>query len=305
MQYESNAPNDAMASDHALVDDAGLDVREVQHGYEPNGFESGGVAVVELDGAGTDVGGERWLPPTQEAALDPELVAILCGAPEEGEAQELDGDSDSAASNVEDQADAAEAVVAEAGDVQGDDGDESLEDGVEFDHEEAVRSAAALLFASPEALSPRRLGELLGGARPKTVVAVLAPLCERFEAAGLPFVVRELAGGWRLFTDPAMAEVVQRLDSTRRSEKISPAGLETLSIIAYRQPVTKAEIEAIRGVQAGPMLRTLVDRGLVKVTGRADQPGSPLLYGTTQDFLDRFGLTSLGDLPRDGELARD
>jgi hypothetical protein len=87
MQYESNAPNDAMASDHALVDDAGLDVREVQHGYEPNGFESGGVAVVELDGAGTDVGGERWLPPTQEAALDPELVAILCGAPEEGEAQ--------------------------------------------------------------------------------------------------------------------------------------------------------------------------------------------------------------------------
>ncbi|QDU83892.1 hypothetical protein Pla163_09930 [Planctomycetes bacterium Pla163] len=307
MQHESNAPHDALASDHAR--DAGLEVLDVQHGFEPNGFESsGGVAVAELDGVRTEVMGERWLPPTQEPALDPELVAILCGAPEES-GPDVDGaGEDDSDSSGEDAAAAASAEVgdASASETSDDDGDdESLDDGVEFDHEEAVRSAAALLFASPEALSPRRLGELLGGARPKTVVAVLASLGERFEAAGLPFVVRELAGGWRLFTDPAMAEVVQRLDSTRRSEKISPAGLETLSIIAYRQPVTKAEIEAIRGVQAGPMLRTLVDRGLVKVTGRADQPGSPLLYGTTQDFLDRFGLTTLGDLPRDGELARD
>ena len=88
-------------------------------------------------------------------------------------------------------------------------------------------------------------------------------------------------------------------------ERVSPAGLETLAIVAYRQPVTKAEIEAIRGVQAGPVLRSLVDRGLVKVTGRADQPGAPLQYGTTREFLDRFGLASLKELPRDAELVRD
>ena len=78
-----------------------------------------------------------------------------------------------------------------------------------------------------------------------------------------------------------------------------------LAIVAYRQPVTKAEIEAIRGVQAGPILRSLVDRALVKVTGRADVPGHPLQYGTTKDFLDRFGLMGLDELPRDAELARD
>jgi segregation and condensation protein B len=91
----------------------------------------------------------------------------------------------------------------------------------------------------------------------------------------------------------------------RKSERISGAALETLAVVAYRQPVTKAEIEAIRGVQAGPILRTLIERGLVRVTGRADVPGHPLQYGTTREFLDRFGLSSLGDLPRDGELAKD
>ena len=88
-----------------------------------------------------------------------------------------------------------------------------------------------------------------------------------------------------------------------RARRISAAALETLAIVAYRQPVTKAEIEAIRGVQAGAILRTLVDRGLARVTGRANLPGSPLQYGTTKEFLDRFGLGSLKDLPRDGELT--
>ncbi len=78
-----------------------------------------------------------------------------------------------------------------------------------------------------------------------------------------------------------------------------------MSVVAYRQPVTKGEIEAIRGVQAGPVLRNLVDRNLIKVTGRADQPGNPLQYGTTKEFLGRFGLSSLSDLPRDPELLRE
>jgi segregation and condensation protein B len=130
-------------------------------------------------------------------------------------------------------------------------------------------------------------------------------LRERLAASGLPWELREIAGGWQLYTTSDMAETVARLQKVRRDEKVSPAGLETLAIIAYRQPATKAEIEAIRGVQVGPILRTLVERGLVKVAGRSDDPGHPLLYATTRKFLDAFGLAALEDLPRDGELLRD
>jgi segregation and condensation protein B len=108
-----------------------------------------------------------------------------------------------------------------------------------------------------------------------------------------------------MLTEPELAPVIGRLRSEPRPERISAAALETLAIIAYRQPVSKAEIEAIRGVQAGPVLRSLVDRGLVRITGRADLPGQPLLYGTTKEFLERFGLSALKDLPRDGELNED
>jgi segregation and condensation protein B len=102
-----------------------------------------------------------------------------------------------------------------------------------------------------------------------------------------------------------MAETVLALSKVRKDEKVSPASLETLAVVAYRQPVTKAEIEAIRGVQVGPVLRAMVDRGLVKVAGRADVPGHALLYETTKKFLEAFGLMALDDLPRDAELLRD
>ena len=166
-----------------------------------------------------------------------------------------------------------------------------------------TQTLGVLLFASPEPLNLGRLRELSEAPDKAAVRQCLGELEERFERAALPLVVRKLAGGYRVMTDPRLAEVVQRLDKSRKTERISQAALETLSIIAYRQPVTKAEIEAIRGVQAGPMLRTLVDRGLVKITGRAEQPGQPLLYGTTKEFLDRFGLGALNELPRDAELA--
>jgi len=128
---------------------------------------------------------------------------------------------------------------------------------------------------------------------------------ERLAASGLPIELKRIAGGATLLTRPEYAETVQRLFKVRKNERLSAAALETLAVVAYRQPVTKAEIEAIRGVQAGPMLRTLVDRGFARVDGRADVPGHPLQYGTTKLFLDRFGLASLEDLPRDGELAKD
>jgi len=159
----------------------------------------------------------------------------------------------------------------------------------------------ALLFASPDTLSLGRLKDLTD-CPTAHVREGLAEVERLIEASELPLVLRNIAGGFRLFSAPEVAEVVARLAKVRKAEQVTPAALETLSIVAYRQPVTKAEVEAIRGVQAGPMLRQLIDRGLVKVAGRADQPGSPLLYATTREFLDRFGLARLKDLPRDAEL---
>ncbi|MAF64224.1 MAG: SMC-Scp complex subunit ScpB [Planctomycetes bacterium] len=170
------------------------------------------------------------------------------------------------------------------------------------DEERLVRSVAALVFASPEPLGVGRLVSLLENPRPARVRRALGELGRRLEACGLPLELRQIAGGWRLGTTGDADEVVRRLQKARKVERLSPAGLETLAVVAYRQPVTKAEVEAIRGVQCGPMLRGLADRGLVRVTGRSDQPGHALEYGTTRAFLDRFGLADLGDLPRDGEL---
>jgi segregation and condensation protein B len=147
--------------------------------------------------------------------------------------------------------------------------------------------------------------QLLDGPRVERVRMALEIARARFAAAGLPLELRAIAGGHQLLTRPELGPLVQRLFKTRKNERISAAALETLAVVAYRQPVTKAEIEAIRGVQAGPILRTLVERGLVRVEGRADVPGHPLQYATTRSFLDRFGLGSLDELPRDSELSRD
>jgi len=177
--------------------------------------------------------------------------------------------------------------------------------GEEKSDDELLREAFVLLFASPDALGPGRLRALLLKPDAKRVAVLLERLAEELRVSSLPIILRRIAGGWRLLTDPEYADVLERLQKDRGPERISAAALETLAIVAYRQPVTKAEIEAIRGVQAGAILRALVDRGLARVTGRADLPGAPLQYGTTKEFLERFGLASLKDLPRDGELAEE
>ena len=177
--------------------------------------------------------------------------------------------------------------------------------GEELSDKELDRRVMALVYASPEPLTNRRLTALLDRPDPKRVKAALERIQQRLAETELPLELKKIAGGWRVLTAEDLDGVVGELVASRRTERMSPASLETLAVVAYRQPVTKAEIEAIRGVGAGPMLRSLVDRGLVKVVGRAKQPGNPLQYGSTTDFLDRFGLGSLKDLPRDDELARD
>jgi segregation and condensation protein B len=175
----------------------------------------------------------------------------------------------------------------------------------EWTDERLERALAALLFASPEPLSAARLSALIDGVSEARVEIALQLLTERLRTSGLPFELVAIAGGWQMLTARDTAETVARLAKVRKEEKVSPAALETLAVVAYRQPVTKAEIEAIRGVQVGPILRTLVDRGLVKVSGRSDDPGRALLYATTRKFLESFGLASLEELPRDAELVRD
>ena len=171
--------------------------------------------------------------------------------------------------------------------------------------EELVRCVTALVYASPDPIGEKRLAYLLEGPAIARVRSALETLRARLAASGLPLELRSIAGGWQILTQPELGPTVQKLFAQRKAERISPAALETLAVVAYRQPVTKAEIEAIRGVQAGPILRSLIEKGLVRVTGRAEVPGHPLQYGTTRVFLDRFGMGGLDELPRDSELAKD
>ncbi|MBA3560096.1 MAG: SMC-Scp complex subunit ScpB, partial [Gemmatimonadaceae bacterium] len=113
----------------------------------------------------------------------------------------------------------------------------------------------------------------------------------------------EVAGGWQILTRPEFTEAIERAQLAARPQRLSGAALETLAIVAYRQPVGRADIEEIRGVSVGGMLRQLLDRGLIDVEGRAEGIGRPLLYGTTPVFLEHFALRHLGELPRADELA--
>lgn len=134
------------------------------------------------------------------------------------------------------------------------------------------------------------------------VVTTLRRLRTSYVDEGRGFVLREVAGGWRFYTDPSTAEYVERFVLHGRSSRLSQAALETLAIIAYAQPVTRAKISEIRGVDADGAVRSLVSRGLVEEVGREGTPGQPLLYGTTASFLERLGLGSLDDLPPLPEL---
>lgn len=159
----------------------------------------------------------------------------------------------------------------------------------------------AVLFVAPEPLSTRRLADLLqeGAAE---VEGALGRLAERYQGADRGVHLREIAGGWRLLTNPDCSEAVAALSGQRQSERLSAAALETLAIVAYKQPVSRAEIERIRGVGVGPVLRTLLELDLLRVVGREEELGRALLYGTTTSFLDRFGLKSPKDLPASLEI---
>jgi segregation and condensation protein B len=160
----------------------------------------------------------------------------------------------------------------------------------------------ALIFASPEPLTPKMLFRILSDEPKEDVSAAIQALrVDYANRPGLQFV--DVAGGYQIVTRPELHEWVRRLFHERSTQRLTAQSLETLAVIAYKQPITALEITEIRGVNTSGVLSTLLERHLIKIVGRKNVVGRPFLYATTKEFLIRFGLKDLGDLPRIEELA--
>lgn len=168
--------------------------------------------------------------------------------------------------------------------------------------DELRKALEAILLVVEEPVDANTLAQVLE-APTDQVLSTLHALRAEYVDSGRGFVLREVAGGWRYYTDPGAAAYVERFVLHGRSGRLSQAALETLAIIAYKQPVTRAQISQIRGVDADGAVRSLVTRGLVEEIGRSELPGQPLLYGTSATFMERLGLASLEDLPALPELS--
>lgn len=179
-------------------------------------------------------------------------------------------------------------------------------------NEDLMLRVEAVLMTADRPLGERRIASILELAEDEASKAsasgasrvrdVIEDLNASYEASGRSFRIERVAGGLQVMTMPAYAEDIARLRGARQQWRLSQAAMETLAIIAYRQPILRADLEAIRGVSCGEVLRGLHERRLVKIAGRAEELGRPILYGTTREFLETFGLASLEDLPQSKEL---
>ena len=163
---------------------------------------------------------------------------------------------------------------------------------------EQIAAVEAVLFSTDAPLTPAKIMEAADLPGRRAVTRAVETLNDRYERNGAAFRIEAIAGGYRMQTLGRHHEVLSRLFKARSETKLSRAGMETLAIVAYRQPVLRADIEAIRGVASGEVLRGLIEKQLVKIVGRAEVLGRPMLYGTTRRFLEIFGLKDLDDLPR-------
>ena len=162
----------------------------------------------------------------------------------------------------------------------------------------------AALLTSERPLTAGRLAEALDLPTSGPVKAAVGSLNADYEQTGRSFRIEEVAGGFRVLTLPQYADVLLSLKKAKGQARLSAAALETLAIVAYKQPVLRADIEAIRGVACGETLRVLLEHHLIRITGRAEELGRPMLYGTTKQFLETFGLASTKDLPPVESAAR-
>ena len=165
-----------------------------------------------------------------------------------------------------------------------------------MDREGQKRIVEALVLGAPEHVSAQKMAEVVPGLEAEDARALVAELGREYEEQGRAFEIWEVAGGYQLRTRPEYAAYL-RLLHRERPLRLSRAALETLAVVAYRQPVTRAEVEAVRGVEADAVLKSLLDRQLVRIAGHREVPGRPMLYGTTRRFLEVFGLSKLDDLP--------
>ena len=162
----------------------------------------------------------------------------------------------------------------------------------------------AMLFVTDEPVGVIELADMLE-ADPKLVEQALVDLREKLEREQRGIQLREVAGGWRLYTHPAYHDLVEKYVLSWDTRKLSQAAMETLAIVAYLQPCTRAGVASVRGVNSDSSINSLVEKGLIREAGQADAPGSPTLYATTRGFLEKFGLRSVRDLPNLDEFAPD
>lgn len=165
-----------------------------------------------------------------------------------------------------------------------------------------AREVEALLFASDTPLSLEQLGEFTGSGT-DSIRSALDMITDSFNEYQHALVIIEVAGGFRIATDNEFGPVVSQLFEGRRPGRLSKASLETLAVIAYMQPATRGGIEGIRGVNCDSSIRTLLERDMIKISGRKEAPGRPLLYSTTSSFLEYFGLSDIAHLPRSSEIS--
>lgn len=175
------------------------------------------------------------------------------------------------------------------------------EEGHEVNLESVVE---AVLFASDEPITPNRLVNILEVGSVKQIRESVEHLNEKYKEANSAFRIDQIAGGFQMMTLDAYNHWLKKLIRVRTENKLTQASLETLAVIAYKQPIIRADVEAIRGVGSGEMIRGLMHKGMVKIAGRAEILGRPLLYGTTKKFLDVFGLNTIKDLPKAEELKK-
>jgi len=179
-----------------------------------------------------------------------------------------------------------------------------VEDLAHLDDASVKGATEAILLVSSDPLSAVDLAKILG-IQPGEAAAVLAEISAEYADANRGFQLREVAGGWRLFTHPAYHDIVERYVLSWDTRKLSQAALETLAVIAYHQPVTREGVKAVRGVNSDSVISSLIEKGLVRELGRAPEHANAIVYGTTRAFLEQFGLRSLKDLPPLEDFAPD
>jgi segregation and condensation protein B len=179
-------------------------------------------------------------------------------------------------------------------------GDGVVEDQIQdtnWDLDDIKATFEALLFVSHDPLTMEKLASVIEGVPKATLKTTLQTLQAEYEQLGRGLQITEVAGGFVMVTRPEQSVAIKRLSKAKTSSKLSRSALESLAIIGYKQPITRGEIEKIRGVETSGVLRTLLDQKLIRIVGRQEIPGRPILYGTGKQFLQRFGLRDLRDLP--------